>query len=150
MASYNPENILDALTSSGDGGNASVYFGSADVSSVLAADDAVRPCRVAGGTKVTRVVVQNDELDTGGTPTLAAKIGFTPLDGSAQASGDDEAVAAVGATILQDAATTTYEIFPPFLVEQDAYLEIVVTADPATGATGSVYAKVEGEAIGVK
>lgn len=150
MSNYNPSNVSDALRSTGDGGNRSVNTGFAAVSAALTTSDKVRPCRVAAGTIVDRVVIKNADLDTNVSPTLACKIGFAPIDGSAAPSGADEAVAAAGATILQGAATTTYEIFPPYKVENDSYLEIVPTADPATGATGTVYGKVEGEAIGAK
>lgn len=149
MGNYNPDNLSDALTSTGDGGNAAVNTGKATVSAALVLSDSVRPCRVAAGTKVSRVVVKNDDLDTNGTPTLQAKIGFKPCDGSAQEAGDDTVVAAAAAW-GQAAATTTYEIFPPFLAKVDSYLDIVVTNVPATGAAGTVHGKVEGEAIGAK
>ena len=149
MPNYNPSNISDPASSTGDGGNAMVSTGSAAATAALVLADSVRPCRVAAGTKVSRVVVKNDDLDSNGTPALEAKIGFTPCDGSAQATGDDVVVAAAGA-FGQSAATTTYEIFPPHLVTKDSYLDIVVTTAPATGAAGTVYGKVEGEAIGAK
>lgn len=148
MQTTNPTNVSDPLRSTGKGGNAAVTTGSTSVAAASAVGDKYRPCRVAGGTKVHRVVVKNTDLDSNGAPAILCKIGFARIDG--EASGQDEAVAATGATILQGAATTTYELFPPVLVEQDSYLEIVVTTGPATGATGTVYGKVEGEAIGVK
>lgn len=145
MATYKPANIGDALRGAGDGGNGSRYSGSSVITANLAISDKVRPCRVPAGTLVDRVVVKVPDLDSG--TTLQAKIGFAPIDGSAQVSGDDTAVAAAGAW-AQAAATTTYEIFPPFLVLKDSFLEIAVTA--AGIGTGTVYGKVEGEAIGVR
>lgn len=142
---YNPSNISDAMKSAGDCGNAIVSFGSAAVAANLTTADKVRPCRVAAGTLVHRVVIKNADLDSG--TALQAKIGFAPIDGSAADTNGDTAVAAAGAW-GQTAATTTYEIFPPFLVTKDSYLEIVPTAG-GTG-TGTVYGKVEGEAIGAK
>lgn len=144
MPNYNPANINDYLESSGDDGNAMVYFGSAVVSANLANGDKVRPCRVAAGVRVHRVVIKNPDLDSG--TTLQFKIGFQAIDGSTQAAGDDTAVAAAGQTTWQDADTTTYEILPPFLVTKDSYLEVACSA--AGVGTGTVYAKVEGEGVG--
>lgn len=143
MSNYNPSNISDPLQSSGDGGNRSVHTGSAAVAANLTTADKVRPCRVAGGTKVDRVVIKNPDLDSGAT--LAVNIGFANIDGS---SGPSATAVAAAATTWQGAATTTYELFPPVLLEKDAYLEIVPTVGGV--GTGTVYAKVEGEAIGVK
>ncbi len=147
MGNYNPSNVNNSLSSTGDGGNACVYADSVSVSAAPALADKIRPCLVAGGTKVSRVVIKVTDMDTGGTPALAAKIGFAPADGS---SGGDDDVVASAAAFGQSAGTVTYEIFPPYLVGEDSYLEAVVTTAPATGATGTVYGKVEGEAIGVK
>ena len=152
---YQPNNISDALRSS-DRGNASIHVGSATTTAALATTDKVRPCRVPAGTKVHRVVVKHPDLDTGAN--LAVNIGFSHIDGSAATTGETAAATAVSltpativaaaATTWQGAATTTYEIFPPFLVERDSYLEAVPTVAGATN-TGTVHAKVEGEAIGV-
>ena len=144
MTIYNPANLSDPLHSTGNRGNGQVTHGSAVVSAALALADVVRPCRIAAGTKVHRVVIKNTDLDDGAA--LAAKIGYLPEDGSA---GDDDAFAAAAAW-GQSAATTTIEIFPPILVEKDSYLSITVSTAAGTGAAGTVYAKVEGEAIGAK
>ena len=147
MGTYNPSNVSDPLQSTGNGGNAVVTFGSTSVTTASANADKYRPCRIPGGTKVHRVVVKNTDLDSNVSPAIVCKIGYAPIDGS---TGDDDALGGSSLTILQAAATTTYEIFPPVLVEKDSYLEIVVTTGPGTGATGTVSAKVEGEAVGVK
>ena len=67
MSIHNPENIGDPLVSTSDDCNSVVYQGSAVVGAVLGAADVVRPCRVAGGTKVHRVTIKNPDLDTGTT-----------------------------------------------------------------------------------
>lgn len=154
-ATYQPSNVSDPLKSSGDCGNASVFYGSAVIAANLATTDKVRPCRIAAGTKVHRVVVKNPDLDSGAN--LAMNIGFAHIDGSAATANETAdatarsltvaTLVAAAATTWQGAATTTYEIFPPFLVEQDSYLQGVPTV--AGVGTGTVYAKVEGEAIGV-
>lgn len=154
-ANYNPDNVGDSLKSTGDDGNACIYYGSATTTAALATTDKVRPCRVAAGTKVHRVVVKNPDLDTGAN--LAVNIGFAHIDGSSATTNETAdatarsltvaTLVAAAATTWQSAATTTYEIFPPFLVEQDSYLQVVPTVAGATN-TGTIYAKVEGEAVG--
>lgn len=142
----NRKNVVSGLV-----GNAAVFHDSVAVATtdVNGIGDVIQPVKVAAGTEVHRVVIKNTDLDGGTTPTLAAKIGFTPADGSAAPSGADTAVAAAGAW-AQSAATTTYEIFPPYRVEKDSFLNIVLTAAATTPAAGTVNAKVEGEALGVK
>jgi len=133
---------------SGDHGNRVVFADYATTTGDCVAADAINTVKIAAGTLVDRVVVKNPDLDS--ATALTAKIGFAPTDGSAGVSGADVAVAA-DASWGRTAATTTYEIFPPYLVTVDSYLSIVV----GTGATVSsggvtVYGKVEGENIGVK
>ncbi len=134
-----------------ESGNAAVYFDSLAVTNAdIDAADEIRPIKVPGGLVVHRVVIKTTEIDTHGSPTLTAKIGFTPTDGSAAASGQDTLVAEDGA-FAQSAATTTYEIFPPVEVPVESYLNIVIGTGAATeAATGTIYAKVEGEPLGVK
>lgn len=136
---------------SSDGGNNSVFVDSVAVTNAdIDAADIIKLVRVAAGTDVHRVVVKTTELDTNGAPTLTAKIGFTPIDGSAAVSGADTAVAA-DAAWGNNAETVTHEIFPPYRVEVDSWLTIVIGTGAATeAATGTVSAKVEGEALGVQ
>lgn len=131
-------------------GNNSVFHDALSLATGdIDAADVIKLCRVPGGTDVHRVVVKNTDLDGNVSPTLTAKIGFTPADGSSAPSGADTAVAADGA-FGQAAATTTYEIFPPYRVEKDSYLTLVIGTGAATAASGTVSAKVEGEIVGVK
>lgn len=133
---------------SGDDGNRVVFTDKATVAAALIAADKVRPVLIPGGTKVDRVVIKNGDLDTG-TNTLTASIGFEHADGSSGASAT--AVAADGANALTGAATTTYELFPPVVVEKDSYLVLTCgTGANAMAAPADVHAKVEGEALGVK
>lgn len=152
MANYNP--TLPTPTHTGECGNGAVYYNQCAVGVAPALNDQIRPVKVPAGTAVHRVVIRNTDMDTNGTPTLAAKIGFTPVDSSITApSGADTAIAAAAAWGQAAVAPPTggvYEVFPPYVVEVDSYLNIVVTTGPATGATGTVYAKVEGDAIGPK
>ena len=105
--------------------------------------------KIPAGTLVDRVVVKNPDLDTG--TTLVFKLGFGAISGSLPASmvSPDAAIAAAGQATWQAAATTTYEVFPPYRVDVDCYLQAVVGTGGATN-TGTIYAKVEGEALGPK
>lgn len=136
---------------SSDGGNQSVFTDSVAVTNAdIDAADIVKLCKVPAGTDVHRVVTKTTELDSNASPSLTAKIGFTPINGSAAASGADTAIKADGAW-GQNAETLTYEIFPPYRVEVDSWLTIVFGTGAATeAATGTVYAKVEGECLGVQ
>jgi hypothetical protein len=136
---------------SADYGNKSVFADSVAVTNAdIDAADVIRPILVPGGTEVHRVVIKTTELDTNGTPSLTAKIGFTPADGSAAPSGADTAIKA-DAAWGQNAETITHEIFPPYRVEKDSYLNIVIGTGAATeAATGTVSARVEGEIVGKK
>lgn len=125
-----------------------------DSVAVLTADidaaDIIQPVKVPAGTYVHRVRTKTTELDTHATvPTLTAKIGFTPSDGSAAPSGADTAVAAAAAW-GQNAEVKEYDVIPPYLVEKDSWLNIVIGTGAATAAaTGTVYAAVEGQNHGV-
>lgn len=147
MTTYSRTN--NAAPRSCEYGNASVFADQSSVTAALIAADIINPVKIPAGTRVSRVVVKNTDMDTNGTPALTAKIGFAAADGSAMPSGADTAVSA-DAAFGQAAATTTYEIFPPYVVEKDAFLSIVVGTGAATGAAGTVYAKVEGETLGAK
>lgn len=113
------------------------------------AADVIQSVKVPAGTYVHRVRTKTTELDTSATPTLTAKIGFTPCDGSAAASGADTAVAA-DAAWGQNAEVKEYDVIPPYLVEKDSWLNIVIGTGAATeAATGTVYGAVEGQCHGV-
>ena len=80
---------------------------------------------------------------------LFIAIGFEYADGSA--GGSATAIAADGVNALQGVATTTYELFPPVVVERDAYVVITATITAnAQSASADVHCKVEGECLGAK
>lgn len=113
------------------------------------AADVIQPVKVPAGTYVHKVRVKTTELDSHGTPTLTAKIGFTPCDGSAAPSGADTAVSA-DAAWGQNAEVKSFDVIPPYLVEKDSWLNIVIGTGAATeAATGTVYGVVEGQNHGV-
>lgn len=113
------------------------------------AADVIRPVKVPAGTYVHKVRTKTTELDSNASPSLTAKIGFTPCDGSAAPSGADTAVAA-DAAWGQNAEVKSYDVIPPYLVEKDSWLNIVIGTGAATeAATGTVYGVVEGTCHGV-
>lgn len=131
-------------------GNSARFVDTVDVLTTdIALNSIVQLCKVPAGTAVDRVVVKNTDMDTNVAPAMQAKIGFAAVDGSAMPAGADAAVSADG-VFGRAAATTTIEIFPPYKVEKDSWLTLVVTAAPATAANGTIQAKVEGELLGVK
>lgn len=145
MSQYLPVNRARAAVNEPNG---LTLADKASVSAALLLNDTVNLVKVPAGTDVSRVVIKNADLDSNVSPALQAKIGFIGIDGALPA-GADAAVAAAGAW-GQSAATTTYEIFPPYRVEKDCYLAVTVTQAPATGATGDVHGKVEGEFLGAR
>lgn len=131
-------------------GNAAVFHDSVAVTNAdIDAADVIQPVVVPAGTLVHKVRTKTTELDTHATtPTLTAKLGFTPVDGSAAPAGADTAVAA-DAAWGQNAEVKEYNVIPPYLVTKDSYLNVVIGTGAATeAATGTVYAVVEGEAGG--
>lgn len=154
MSTINPAKSQQPVHSC-EYGNRSVHVDKAVTTTTvkLEISDKINLCKIPNGTLVDRVVVNNPDLDTGST--LQFKLGFAPSDGSAAPSSmvsPDVAVAADGATTWQAAATTTYEIFPPYRLDTECYLQAVVSA-AATGVQAgalSIHAKVEGEPLGQK
>jgi len=139
------------------GANRAVFTGFATVPVALVAADKVRVVRIPAGTKVDRVVMSvNGDLDSG-TVALTGTLGFEHADGSTGA--DIDRVAAVGhaATIaffrVADTLLTNivYELFPPEVLEKDAFLTYTCAVAPgAQAASAEMHGKVEGEALGVK
>lgn len=130
-------------------GNAAVFHDTVAVTNAdIDAADVIQPVVVPAGTLVHKVRTKTTELDTSDSATLTAKIGFTPVDGSAVPSGADTAVAD-DAAWGHSANVNAYDVIPPYLVTKDSYLNIVIGTGAANGAaTGTVYAVVEGESGG--
>jgi hypothetical protein len=126
---------------SGDDGNRGVYADSAVVAANLATTDVINLLKLPAGSLIDRVVIKNPDLDSGAN--LAVNIGFANCDGTA---GESATAVASAATTWQAAATTTYELFPPILLEKDCYLQAVPTVGGV--GTGTIYAKAECEILG--
>jgi hypothetical protein len=145
MAKYYCDRFAPVVTATD--GCATVHHGEVSVTAALAVDDEIRAVRVPAGTEVHRAVIKVPDMDTNVAPTLEAKIGFIPDDGSATPTGADTAVKAAAA-FAQGGNTMILDVFPPYVVEQDSYLNIVVTTAAATGTAGTIHGRVEGRAIG--
>ncbi|OGT02158.1 MAG: hypothetical protein A2143_00750 [Gallionellales bacterium RBG_16_57_15] len=143
MANANYQPTSTSAVYAGEDGNRVVFQDNSVIAANLATTDKVRLCKIPAGTRIDRVVIKNPDLDSGAT--LAVNIGFAHIDGS---SGGSATAVASAATTWQAAATTTYELFPPVELAKDAYLECVPTV--AGVGTGTVYGKIEGEALGAK
>lgn len=140
--------VSKKLISSSLEGNAMVFVDSvATLTTDVDAADVIQPVRVAAGTEVHRVTTKVSNALA--ASALTAKIGFTPVDGSAAPSGADTAIKADGAWGIVT-TPVVFDIFPPYRVEKDSWLNIVVGTAATTPAAGTVYAKVEGEGLGVK
>lgn len=138
---------------SADGGNGSIFVDQMTGvdSTHVDSGDQLKLCLVPGGTLVHRVVIKTPDLDTAldSVATLTADIGFYAKDdGAALDSNCVQADASFG----RSSSASTIDVFPPFKVTEDAYLTITfgTAAATKTGGDGIVYAKVEGEALGVK
>jgi hypothetical protein len=140
-------------TYSADGGNGSIFVDTMTGldSTHVDSGDVLQLCRVPGGTLVHRVVIKTPDLDTAldSVATLTAEIGFTAIKSGSTL--DSNCVQADG-SFGRSSSASSIEVFPPYRVEEDAYLTITfgTAAATKTGGDGTVYAKVEGEALGVK
>jgi len=147
MATFAAPDIALKAVHSGLLSNQGVYHGAVTPTAGASAD-IYRPLRIPAGTRPFRVTFRNGDLDTNGTPTIACKVGYSYVDGSAAPAGADTAFAAAGQTFLQVATAVgggTQFMVKPFSVAKEAYLDIVLTTVAATFASAEVAAVVECE-----
>lgn len=151
MAVHKASDLLSKPRHMGQYGDAVVASGVV-TPTAAALNDVFRPCIIPAGTEVNAVILANDDLDSSGTPALAFKMGFTPVDANeGSLAADDDYFVAAGDITLQSAnGGKVYARFAPIKFNQDVFLDITVTAAAATFASGSVYAAVLGTGKGVK
>jgi hypothetical protein len=133
-------------------GNTFTYSGSV-TPTAGASGDIYRTLKMPAGFKPHLVRIKNADLDSNGSPTIACKVGYSYVDGSSAPSGADTAFAAAGQTFLQSATAAgagTQFFVKPFELAKDAYLDIVLTANAATFASGEITVCVVGEGVGAK
>lgn len=148
MATFQAADINTKPLQAGGEGNAVIYDGTANPTAG-ASGDIIRPTKIPAGTRVTGVRIVNDDLDSNAGPTIAAKVGYSYVDGSAAPAGADTAFAAAGDTVLQSPGNKELRFYP-ITIEKDAFLEIVLTAAAATFAAGKVCGIVSGASLGAK
>jgi hypothetical protein len=129
-------------------GNAAVTWGSVTPASGISGD-IYRPLIIPAGMEVTDVDIVNDDLDSSGAPTIACKVGFSPVSAADGPTGDDAYFASAGKTFFNAAGRTSLA-FQPVKFDKPVYLIITLTASAATFASGKVTAIVKGDAAGIK
>jgi hypothetical protein len=114
-----------------------------------ASGDIYYPLLIPAGVMVTDVDIVNDKLDSNGSPTLACKVGFAPVNSADGPTSDDAYFAASGNTLLRNAGRTPLA-FQPIKFEKPVYLIVTLSANAATFVPGKVTAIVKGDALGVR
>lgn len=151
MATHSAADLLSKPAHLGQYGEANLPEGKV-TPSAAALSDVFRVCKIPAGTEVEGLILANDDLDSNGVPTLAIKIGYTPVNsGDGSLAADDDYFQAAGDTVLQAAqAGKVYRRFDRIKFEQDVYLDITCSAAAATFAAGSLWVTVLGKNVGVK
>lgn len=147
MATFNAPDLVTKPRHMGEFGNCVVLWGSV-TPTAGASGDIYRPCVIPAGLEVTDVDIISDDLDSNASPTMAAKVGFVPVDANNGPTANDAYFAASG-TILFRAAGRTSLSFQPIKFEYPVILVITLTAASATFASGKVTAVVKGDGLGV-
>ncbi len=111
--------------------------------------DIYYPMLIPAGTLVTDVDIVNDDLDSSGAPTIACKVGYSPVNSADGPTAVDDYFAAAGKTFLNAAGRTSLA-FQPIKFDKPVYLIVTLTTSAATFASGKVTAIVKGDALGVK
>lgn len=112
-----------------------------------ALNDVYRLARIPAGSFVMSGIMKNGDLDTNGTPLLAVKIGFLPVDGSA---GNDSAFGSSITQLRAAAAPAALDFVPGVEVAKDSYLVMTVTAAAATFAAAQIDVVLYAETRGAK
>lgn len=144
-STLNKNDFMDAF------GNAVQLDGKVSLTVNPTAADVIRVMKIPAGTKVSKLVVANDTLDSNGVPTLVASIGYAPVNAADGPAANAAYFAAAGQTTLRTAQDgKAYGKFDAISFEKDVYLTITVGTASATFAAGSIWATVQGEARGIK
>lgn len=129
-------------------GNGFIGYGSV-TPTAGASGDIYYPMLIPAGAVVTDVDIVNDDLDSNASPTIACKVGYTPVNSADGPTANDAYFAASGKTFLNAAGRTSLA-FQPIKFDYPVYLIITLTAAAATFASGQVTAIVKGDAVGRK
>lgn len=148
MAIFNAPDLHTKPRHMGGYGNAVVVHGSVTPAGG-AAGDVYRPLIIPAGLDVTDIDIINDDLDNNITPTIACKVGYSPVNLGNGLTTDDAYFASAGRNFLQSGGRTPLA-FQPIKFEQPVFLIITLTASAANFIPGKVTAIIKGDGIGVK
>lgn len=135
-------------------GCAAALNDSATVGVAQAVNDTI-DFRIPKGFELSMLRLAWTDMDTNGSPAMAAKVGFAPINGSTvvangvAVSGNDSYFTAAAA-FGQSKGGQVYADFPPIVFEDDVYLRITCTTVAATFAAGTVYAAMLGAQVGTR
>jgi hypothetical protein len=102
---------------------------------------------VPAGVEVSSVAFQSGALDTNGTPTLAYKAGYFPVDSTSSLAAVDNYFAPAGSTGLRAGGRVVCS-FEPITFNEDVILRVTLTAPAATLAAGRLWSIVTGNCLG--
>lgn len=148
MATFSATDLNSKYRFMGGYGNTATSWGSV-TPTAGASGDIYRVLTIPAGMEVTDVDIVNDDLDSNGSPTIACKVGYTPVNSTDGPAASDAYFAASGKLFL-NAAQRTSLAFQPIKFEFPVYLIVTLTAAAATFASGQVTAIVKGDAVGRK
>jgi hypothetical protein len=148
MATFNAPDLITKNRYMGGYGNAVVVYGSVTPTAGTVGD-VYRPVIIPAGLDVTDIDIVNDDLDSNVSPTIACRIGFTPVNANEGPTADDAYFSASGNVLFRSAGRTTLA-FQPLKFERPVFLTITITATAATFIAGRVTAIVKGDGIGIK
>ena len=115
-------------------GNAVFHHGRY-TTAALGNGDVVNLVRIPGGTKVHKLEILNDEIDTNGAPTAVCKVGYAPVNSDDGPTAVDDYFFAAGQTFLQTAATRSVSAAFPIQFNYDVYITLTMGGAVATLAT---------------
>jgi hypothetical protein len=148
MATFNATDLNSKVRHMGAYGNTAVAWGSVTPTTGISGD-IYRPVIIPAGMEVTDVDIVNDDLDSSGTPTIACKVGYSPVNAAEGPVADDAYFASAGKTFFNAAGRTSLA-FQPVKFEKPVYLIVTLTAPAAIFASGKVAAIVKGDAAGIR
>jgi hypothetical protein len=111
------------------------------------AADTLKPLRIPGGVRIDELIINADDLDSNGSPTLALDIGYTPVDGVSPAAA---LTYFATADVVAQAGGLLFCKFDPITFERDVDIIITVDTASATFQAGDIVAVAKGQNIGVK
>ncbi len=129
-------------------GNGFIGFGTV-IPAAGTSGDIYYPMLIPAGALVTDVDIVNDKLDSNGSPTIACKVGYSPVNAADGPVAVDDYFAAAGKTFLNAAGRASLA-FQPIKFDKPVYLIVTLTAAATTFASGKVTAIVKGDALGVR